>query len=369
MADAIILDGHLKSALAAARSLARGGITVRCGAVRASAPTLHSRACTTSFRYPDPLIDLDGFIAAVNRHVSPGSVIFPFSDRTALALSRHRDRLAPDIRLLMPSAEIVETVFNKERFSALAAELCVPVPETMPAPDNFPVVIKPRFNCFWNGNTGVSVSTTIAHNKNETLAAINELQMRTGEAPLLQRWVAGGEYGVTVLCRAGEILAMSAHRRLRSLALSGGASTAKETIKIPDSFRGPIERIVHRLSWTGPAMFEFRGDPQGTFVLLEMNGRFWGSLPLAVMAGTDFPLLAFQMATNQELTGHRAGRVGMYSRHFMGDIARITRVSGVARLSAIGAFFRGLFLPFHDDLCSWRDPFPWFWDIVDSIKR
>jgi hypothetical protein len=95
MADAIILDGHLKSAVAVARSLARAGIRVRCGAVRTSAPALHIRARASSFIYPDPLKDLDGFIAAVNREATVDSIIYPFSDRTALALSRHRERLVP----------------------------------------------------------------------------------------------------------------------------------------------------------------------------------------------------------------------------------------------------------------------------------
>lgn len=369
MADAIILDGHLKSALAAARSLARAGIRVRCGAVRTSALALHSRACASSFIYPDPLRDLDGFITAVNREATAGSVIYPFSDRTALALSRHRERLVPGVHLLMPDADTVESVFDKSRFPVIAGECGVPTPETIQAPEEFPVVIKPRFNCFWHGNAGVSASTMIAFDRNDADDTIDAMRRRIGEIPMLQRWVPGKEYGVTVLCRVGEIVAMSAHRRLRSLSPLGGASTAKETIEIPEAFRGPVERIVQKLSWTGPAMFEFRGNPDGQFVLLEMNGRFWGSLPLAVIAGTDFPLLAFQMATDQPLTGRRSGRVGVSSRHFMGDVARIARMSGMARLSAIGALLRGFFPPFHDDVFDVADPLPWFWDLWDSMMR
>jgi carbamoylphosphate synthase large subunit len=269
----------------------------------------------------------------------------------------------------MPDADVVESVFDKQRFSVIAAELGVPVPENIAELDHFPVVIKPRFNCFWHDNQGVSVSTTIAHNAEEARTAMASFEQKTGEKPLLQRWVAGEEYGVTVLCQAGEILTMSAHKRLRSLSSTGGASTAKKTIAIPEAFKGQVERIVRTLSWTGPAMFEFRGNPDSAWVLLEMNGRFWGSLPLAVMAGTDFPLLAFQMATHHELTGNRTARVGVYSRHFTGDVARIARMSGPARLAAIGALLRGFFPPFHDDLCSWSDPSPWFWDIWDSMIR
>lgn len=369
MADAIILDGHLKSALAAARSLARAGIRVRCGATRASAPTLHSRACTARFIYPDPLQNLDGFMTSVAREAKAGSVIFTFSDRATLALSRNRERLPSDVRLVMPDADAVESVFNKERFSNIAQELGIPVPEHISTPDIFPVVIKPRYNCFWQGNHGVSVGTEIAFNQRDAIIARDGLYQKTGEMPMLQRWIPGEEYGVTVVASAGVIVAMSAHRRLRSLSPFGGASTAKETIEIPESFKDPVERIVRRLAWTGPAMFEFRGDPDGQFVLLEMNGRFWGSLPLAVMAGTDFPLLAFQVATNSPLTWERTGRIGVRSRHLVGDAARILTMGGISRLSAVGEFLRGFFPPFHDDVWRFSDPLPWFWDIWDSIIR
>ncbi len=369
MTNAIILDGHLKSALAAARALARAGVPVRCGAVRASAPTLHSHACSVRFVYPDPLQDLDGFIAVLCREAGEDSVIYTFSDRTTLAVSRHRARLPSGTRLLMPAAPIVESVFDKSEFSCIAGALNVPVPEVISMPDDFPLVIKPRFNCFWHGNSGVAVGTMIAADQQHARRAIDELRSSTGDMPLLQRWVAGEEYGVTVMCNGGDIYAMSAHHRLRSLSPSGGASTAKETIEIPEAFEDAVGNIVRRVSWTGPAMFEFRGDPNGRFVLLEMNGRFWGSLPLAMIAGVDFPVLAFQTVTGRELTGKRTGRIRVFSRHMMGDAARIMRMNGTARFSAIAAFFRGFLPPFHDDLWDFRDPLPWFWDIWDSIIR
>lgn len=377
MADAIILDGHLKSALAAARSLARTGIAVKCGAIRASAPALHSRACSVAFRYPNPLTNLDGFIAAVNAHAGPGSVVFTFSDQTTLALSRHRSSLASGIKLLMPSAETVETVFNKARFADIAEGLGIQVPESISSagayPDDaerfgYPVVLKPRFNCFWHFGRGVSASTSVAFNRKDAVAAFGRLRELSGESPLVQKWIPGREYGATAVCRDGEILSLSAHRRLRSLSSFGGASTAKVTIKVPTAFQDVVERIIRHFSWTGPAMFEFKGE-EGSFTLLEMNGRFWGSLPLAVIAGTDFPLLAFQAATNSTFTGKQAGKIGVYSRHLTGDAARILRINGMARFSAMWAFLRGFFPPFHDDVFIWSDPLPWCWDLWDSIIR
>jgi biotin carboxylase len=44
------------------------------------------------------------------------------------------------------------------------------------------------------------------------------------------------------------------------------------------------------MHWQGVAMLEYRWDQESEeFFLIEMNGRFWGSLHLALYAGVDFP--------------------------------------------------------------------------------
>jgi hypothetical protein len=44
------------------------------------------------------------------------------------------------------------------------------------------------------------------------------------------------------------------------------------------------ERILEALKWHGVAMVEFKVNPQtNEWVFIEVNGRFWGSLPLAVV--------------------------------------------------------------------------------------
>ena len=49
---------------------------------------------------------------------------------------------------------------------------------------------------------------------------------------------------------------------------------------------------LQALGWHGVAMMEYRWDKAtDQFYLMEMNGRFWGSLHLALYAGVDFPLL------------------------------------------------------------------------------
>jgi protein-tyrosine-phosphatase/CelD/BcsL family acetyltransferase involved in cellulose biosynthesis len=67
-------------------------------------------------------------------------------------------------------------------------------------------------------------------------------------------------------------------------------------------------------------MFEFKQDfASGNWILIEVNGRFWGSLPLAISAGIDFPHLLFELLVNGHNTTQLAYRVGIYSRSIGDD--------------------------------------------------
>ena len=68
-------------------------------------------------------------------------------------------------------------------------------------------------------------------------------------------------------------------------------------------------------------MVEFKRDQRdGSLRLMEINGRFWGSLQLAIDAGVDFPALLVAMAAGETLPAASAYRLGTRSRWFWGDV-------------------------------------------------
>ncbi|PWT77363.1 MAG: hypothetical protein C5B60_02900 [Chloroflexi bacterium] len=81
-------------------------------------------------------------------------------------------------------------------------------------------------------------------------------------------------------------------------------------------------RLLQHVSWHGVAMVEFKIDQdRGVPLLMEVNGRFWGSLQLAIDAGVDFPYLLFQLATGQPIQLPPNGyRIGVKSRWLLGDL-------------------------------------------------
>ena len=83
-------------------------------------------------------------------------------------------------------------------------------------------------------------------------------------------------------------------------------------------------------------MVEFRQTAGAPPVFMEVNGRFWNSLPLACYAGADFPALLAQMAENRRRRkaefipnrSHRAAGSGRFSPS-CGSLAR--RAGGLSQ--------------------------------------
>src|SRR5262249_60395245 len=84
--------------------------------------------------------------------------------------------------------------------------------------------------------------------------------------------------------------------------------------------------VLRALRWHGVAMVEFRQRSDGTPVFLEVNGRFWTSLPLAIHAGVDFPALLAEIAEFSDTRSRAEYRVGVRCRWLLGDVRHLIEV-------------------------------------------
>ena len=65
--------------------------------------------------------------------------------------------------------------------------------------------------------------------------------------------------------------------------------------------------------------------------LMEVNGRFWGSLQLAVDAGVDFPTLLVKSALGEHTSSILEYRTGVRNRSFWGEVDHLlARLRGSA---------------------------------------
>src|SRR5437762_1082997 len=135
---------------------------------------------------------------------------------------------------------------------------------------------------------------------------------------------AGGRgKGVFALYDHGEPVVWFAHERLRDFRPSGSGSSLRRSIAVDPRLREPASRLLSAMQWHGPAMVEFRDDGADEPYLMEVNGRFWGSLELAVSAGVDFPALWTGLVRGQRVEASGSYETGVTSRWLWGDVKRM----------------------------------------------
>ena len=309
----VVPDATTRASLTAIRSLGRAGCKVVAGAPRGGGVGWASRFAARRFLHPSAEDEPREFAAAVGRAASEhGAVaVLPAADVPTGALQLHRDALPPGARLVAPPAAALDLAHDKVRLTELAARLGVPVPDGFEGgPDaaddprlanlGFPVVLKPARSRYLVDGRWRAAAVSIARDRDELRAALRRGGPFAERPFLVQRLVPGEGRGVFLLARDGEVSCAFSHRRLREKPPWGGVSTLCEAAPPDPALLDSSRRLLAALRWSGVAMVEFKRDPAtGRAWLMEINGRFWGSMQLAVAAGIDFPRLWL----DQELRG------------------------------------------------------------------
>jgi hypothetical protein len=225
-------------------------------------------------------------------------LVIPVTDECIHPLAHARERFAGLTRLAIAPDRALATVTDKRATVALARELGVPVPETRVATTlaaaraaarelRFPLVVKPAVSRRYlpEHDRIVSAAVTFARDPGELETRLAPL---LGEhAVLLQEYQPGVGVGVECLAHEGRVLRAFQHRRLAEIPVTGGASAWRESVALEPDLFAHARRLIEALAWTGLIMIEFKRGASPW--LLEINGRVWGSLPLACLAGVDFP--------------------------------------------------------------------------------
>lgn len=87
-------------------------------------------------------------------------------------------------------------------------------------------------------------------------------------------------------------------------------------------------KILDTLDWHGPADVEFKRDERtGEFKLMEVNPRFWSSVPFAVQAGAGFPLYCWLVATGHSDRIEPGYDVGIGGYLFIGGLSYLLSVA------------------------------------------
>lgn len=328
----LVLDANRNCTLSFARSLRRHGVDVTAGGRSRVSRAGLSRATDRDYVYPDPTRDtrrfvdhLVGFLEG-NDHAA----VVPLTDPTTSVLSRHRDEIAATGAT--PGVEEWETFLaanDKGELADLATELSVPTPDTF-VPESlddvveraeglsYPVLVKPRLTSVADADGGYRESRISSVNYAESPTELVSTYRSLLEAdaddrrrpPIVQEVVPGTTMATAALADEGDVVACFQEERLRTYPVDGGVGALRAGVREPEMLRHAT-RVVDALEWTGPIYVEFMKLPGGSFRLIEVNGRYWGSLALAVNSGVDFPWLHYR-----QLRGESPAHDGHYRTDF-----------------------------------------------------
>lgn len=378
-----MLDANQRSALAIIRSLGRHGLHVIAADSQPDTLGAASRYAAGSVRYPDPAKSPESFISGVITIAAELGIetIIPATDLTTMLLVNPPD-LPTSVRLAIPPASSYETLTDKASLLQLAGRLDVPIPETRIADSRaaimtaardigFPVVLKPSRSRYLKNGRVFSTNVEIVRDPTGLCDVLRGVGWLSDIPCLVQRFVRGHGAGVFGLYAPSKEVAWFSHRRIREKPPTGGVSVLCESVPIDAAMRSAAANVLSAVGWVGAAMVEFRVSDDGTPFLMEVNGRFWGSLQLAIDCGIDFPWLLYRVTNDLPVTDPEPYSVGKRLRWLMGDldslIITLKRIesSPAGRVRAVTTFLRS----FADPTCRQEifrvsDPKPGFREVA-----
>ena len=361
----LVLDADQRSALAVIRSLGRRGLEVIAGHHKAKPLGAASRYAADSVVYPDPAVSPRAFVSQISALAQRMAIdtIVPATDSTTMLLVSQPD-LSKFARLAAPAVSSYEALTDKARLLQLAGRLGIPAPVTQVAKTadeithaaeliGFPVVLKPARSRYLKGDRIVSTGVRSVSSPSALAEALRSDEW-LGDIPcLVQRFIPGHGAGIFSLFGPSGPIAWFAHRRLREKPPTGGVSVLCESVPVDPVMQAAAAKLLSAAAWTGAAMIEFRIADDGTPFLMEVNGRFWGSLQLAIDCGVDFPWLLYQSTHGLPVPEPQPYAIGKRLRWLMGDLdsliirLRQSRDSPRMQAGAIAAYMRS----FVDPVC------------------
>lgn len=311
---ALIVEGGAVHVLAAARCLSRSGWEV--GVATTGADPEPSRAVSRGYRVPEPEESADAFVREVARIVATDryDVVFGADDIEVLLLSARR----AEIPCVVPYGDHddVTRAIDKLELSRAAARVGLASPVTEPVtPARLlevagPVMVKARLH--WDPAAGGGSRHLLAELCADRAEA--ELAAKTMEAagggPVLQEVIDGELMALTVVRDRGGALVGVVQQRSPRLS-ARRTSCRAETVPVDHALLTRVEQLLADLRWWGLANLQFIRPLGGEPHLIDLNGRFYGSLALAVASGVPLPDLWGRVALGEAVEPVGPARVGV----------------------------------------------------------
>lgn len=384
MKRVLVLDANQRAALAVTRSLGKHGFYVVTADTVPDTLSGASRHASNAVTYPSPHTAPSAFLTRVSEIVLQQSIdiVLPVTDITTFLLAKNSTAIP--CALPCPSFESYELLSNKYLLFQLAIKLGLSVPRTIFLEKGtqateigndipFPLVVKPFRSKILENDNFISTSVIVVNDRDELLRHLAHTPYLQQYPLMLQEYIIGEGQGLFGLYKHGVPVAFFSHKRIREKPPTGGVSVLSESVSLAPRMLDAAKKLLDAAQWHGVAMVEFKVAADGTPYLMEVNGRFWGSLQLAIDAGVDFPYLACQLTCAQSVIAPSSYRIGVRSRWLLGDLDRLYLVlkgnqSAIVKLWATLQFLNFLVPNTYSEINRFSDPMPFFFELKHYLK-
>lgn len=380
--DVLLTYGWVRSSYAALRNLSNHNISVVASDSNTIGMCQSSRLQKDFKKYTSHYEDEDKFIKDILDICSKKKIryILPSHNETEI-IARHRSKFDSSLVSLVPNESHCKLFNNKASAYEFVKDLGISIPRKIKYDDLneiSEILAKSNINktviklLTGNSSKGVFYGNNPSNTEVIVKDLVKKYDLKNDRYPQIEEYVEGEGYGVSVMYWGGKFIASFTHKRLREKIETGGTSTYRKSTS-HKGIEDAAKKIFDAIGYNGLAMSEFKVcSKTGKYWFVEINPRMWGSMPLAIESGVEFPYLAWLCASQ----GHEAAikynlsciqKNNVSAKWLLGEIFVLTKMMIRFRLYSV---FQIVFKSKSDSIDDffWDDPLVFFGQIIAYLK-
>ena len=308
-------------------------------------------------------------------------VLIPTSDTAAEFMSFHKSELQKLTGVLMPSRDIFEKGYNKNKLMHVCKEYSFPHPQTIDISEAeskliggetfadidelkhfpYPGLVKPNLT---SGGRGMTLVSSL-----EDFQKVYPFIHKQYGSCHLQRYIpkGGRQLKVQIMTdKKGEMAYSSVIWKQRYYPVNGGSSCCNVTIDNP-KIVSVCGQVLKSIGWIGFADFDLIEDPNTKeLLIMEINPRIPACVRSAFKSGMDYATMIADMTLGKPLREYHY-ESGKRLRHLGFDILWFLKSPNRFNTQPSWFNFFGKNLYYQDWICS---DFPaFFWGTWGNFKK
>ena len=303
MPNIIVIGSSTKSAAYTIKQLSMYGLNVTVYAWLDS-PLRHSKYVNKYILAQSPDRDVKAFADGLLKYLELNKIdcLLAINDQALEICKLYYDQLSNYTKIIGINHSFTdEYAHSKYELIKVAAPLGIKSPDTILISQlsdvegrrnefTFPCIVKPASTNILKDNHLFYFRVSRVNSYEQLVDYVREHVSNVNI--LVQKIIPGYGIGYNIIAKDGEVLNEYIHRRLHEYI---GESTYRESVSVEEyGLKEKAHALIKKINWNGVAMLEFRIDGNDAYIM-EINGRFWGSIEVSVRCGLNYPVQLYEM--------------------------------------------------------------------------